>query len=114
MHQWYLDGTPDSPATETGNPNGATNRTVGTSMNEQLQTYWNLFVGRSNDFAQQRNDGGYFRVGRSLTRTDLAQHLDGQWTLGTYVINEAGRCRCAVFDADSENGLQVLRQLQAA
>lgn len=82
-------------------------------MNERLQTYWSLFIGRSNDFAQQRNDGGYWRVGRSLTMTDLANHLDRQWTLGSYVMNEKGRCRFAVFDADSENGLPELRHLQA-
>jgi hypothetical protein len=81
-------------------------------MNAHLQTYWKLFVGRSSDFAQQRNDGGYWRVGRSLTMTDLANHLDRQWTLGTYVRSEQGQCRFAVFDADSEDGLQVLRQLQ--
>ncbi|HEY0754254.1 MAG TPA: hypothetical protein VGD98_09850 [Ktedonobacteraceae bacterium] len=79
---------------------------------KHLQTYWNLFIGRSNDFAQQHQDGGYFRVGRALSMTDLAQHLDGRQTLGSYLINERGRCRCAVFDADNPNGLQVLRQVQ--
>jgi hypothetical protein len=81
-------------------------------MEELFPTYWSLFIGRSNDFAQQRPDGGYWRVGRSLTLTDLAQHLEGRWTLGTYVINEVGRCRFAVYDADSDTGLQVLRHLQ--
>jgi hypothetical protein len=81
-------------------------------MNEPLQAYWNLFIGRSNDFAQQRANGGYWRVGRALTLADLANHLRGQWTLGTYVTNEQGRCRFAVYDADSQDGLRELRHVQ--
>ena len=81
-------------------------------MNDLLQTYWNRCIGRSNDFAQQRANGGYWRMGRSLTLDDLDNHLRGQWTIGTYVINEKGQCRFAVFDADSDDGLQVLRRVQ--
>jgi len=81
-------------------------------MNEQLATYGNLFIGRVNDFAQQRANGGYWRVGRPLTLTDLAHHLRGNVTLGTYVINEQGQCPFAVYDADQEDGLLVLRTLQ--
>jgi hypothetical protein len=80
---------------------------------DHLQTYHDLFVGRWNDFAQQSDTGGYWRVGRALTGHDLNEHLNGRRTLGTYVINEKGRCRFAVFDADGKDGLQALRQVQA-
>jgi hypothetical protein len=79
---------------------------------EHLESYLSLFVGRHSDFARQRDDGGYRRVGRSLTESDVQNHLAGAWTLGSYVIDEQGQCRYAVFDADSSNGLQVLAQLQ--
>lgn len=83
-------------------------------MNQSLiHTYMRLFVGRCNDFAQQRANGGYWRVGRSLTLSNVEDHLAGSWTLGTYLIDERGQCAFAVFDADSENGLQVLADLQA-
>ena len=75
--------------------------------------FLSVFGGRMSDFAHQRDDGGYWRAGRALTLNDLRAHLDGKVTLGSYVINEGGRCRFAVFDADSDNGLTVLRQLQA-
>jgi hypothetical protein len=79
---------------------------------DHLETYAGLVVGRWNDFAFQRADGGYWRAGRALTTADLLNHLRGQQTIGTYLINEHGRCRFAVFDADSTDGLQVLRQIQ--
>lgn len=79
----------------------------------KLELYRSLFVGRTSDFARQRLDGSYRRVGRSLTPSDIQAHLKGQHTLGTYLINEDGRCTCAVFDADSADGLQVLQGVQA-
>ncbi len=80
---------------------------------DELNHYHTLFVGRANDFARQQPDGSYRRVGRCLTSYEVQAHVNGQWTLGTYLINESGRCSCAVFDADSTNGLQVLRQVQS-
>jgi hypothetical protein len=83
-------------------------------MNELLPLYATLFVGRTTDFARQRQDGSYWRVGRALTSLDLLNHLRGHWTLGTYVRNEHGQCTYAVFDADSEGGLFELEHVQAA
>lgn len=80
---------------------------------DKLDVYRSLFVGRTSDFARQQPDGSYRRVGRNLTVTDIQAHLDGQHTLGTYLMNEGGRCTCAVFDADSADGLQVLHGVQA-
>src|SRR5947207_2609093 len=77
-----------------------------------LERYRSLFVGRTTDFALQRDNGRYVRLGRPLTDQDLCLHLMGKQTVGTYVINEQGQCHSAVFDADSLNGLDVLRRLQ--
>jgi len=77
-----------------------------------LQLIASTFVGRRTDYALQRDNGRYVRVGHPLTYEALHQHVQGAHTVGTYVIDEQGTCRFAVFDADREDGLQVLTQLQ--
>src|SRR5579885_314945 len=72
-----------------------------------------LAFGRRDDYAVQQQSGRYRRVGAALTATALARHLAGQDTLGTYVIDEAGRCRFAVYDADTPDGLALLATVQA-
>jgi len=66
-------------------------------------------VGRRDSYAVQLDGGTYARVDRVLTEQDLIDHIAGRRTLGTYVINEQGRCAFAVLDADQENGLSVLQ-----
>ena len=78
-----------------------------------LDVFVSLFVGRRDDYAVQRGSGRYVRVGSPLTRTALRAHLDGLHTLGTYVIDERSSCRFAVLDADSEDGLARLADVQA-
>lgn len=80
---------------------------------DQLRTFARLCIGRQDDFALQRGDGGYYRVGRLLTSDDLHLHLEGQQTIGTYLITERGLCRFAVFDADSAAGLVELLSVQS-
>jgi CHC2 zinc finger len=77
-----------------------------------LNEYSRLFVSRRDDYAIQQLNGRYLRVGRPVTKTALRNHLAGAESLGTYVIDERGRCRLAVFDADSHNGLDVLLGVQ--
>src|SRR5215469_5490609 len=77
-----------------------------------LEYFIDTFVSRSNDFALQRSDGGYVRVGRPLVEQDVRAHLAGAHTLGSYVIDEHGNCRYAVFDADSDDGLDRLHAVQ--
>ncbi len=78
-----------------------------------LRRYTTLFVGRRNDYALQQETGRYLRAGRPLTYETLRLHLLGKHTLGTYVIDEQGTCRFAVFDADSDDGIEVLAAVQA-
>ncbi len=65
-------------------------------------------IGRHDDYAFQRDDGRYVRARRRLSYEVLRQHLAGVETIGTYLINEQGCCRFAVFDADSNAGLVAL------
>ncbi len=62
-------------------------------------------IGRHNDYAIQRADGLYYRSRRLLTYEVLRRHVAGIETIGTYLIDEQGCCRFAVFDADSDEGL---------
>ncbi|SRR5581483_2121223 len=87
-------------------------------MNE-LSFYISLFINRPDDFAVQRSNGLYARVGRPLLPCDplppyeIYRHLCGKQTIGTYVMDRCGYCSYAVFDADSENGLYTLRGVQS-
>ena len=78
-----------------------------------IQAYAPMFVSRRDDYARQRDNGRYVRVGSALTLEALRLHLQGRHTLGTYVIDEQGYCCFAVFDSDSADGLAVLAGLQA-
>src|SRR2546430_10346529 len=77
-----------------------------------LNEYSRMFVSRRDDYAIQQGNGRYLRVGSPLTKSALRNHLDGAESLGTYVMDERGRCRFAVFDADTHDGLDVLLGVQ--
>jgi hypothetical protein len=73
-----------------------------------VQGFAAQMIGRWSDYAVQRADGRYVRVGQHLTPAVVERHLAGALTLGTYVVDELGRCGYAVFDADQPDGLAVL------
>ncbi len=79
---------------------------------EQLSVLLTTCIGRRDDYALQRESGLYARAGQPLTRDLLRAHLQGRLTLGTYVIDEQGCCRFAVYDADAERGLLQLLSVQ--
>ena len=81
------------------------------SMNS-LDLFIETFVSRRDDFALQRTDGGYVRAGHAISPHEVHRHLRGVQTIGSYVIDEHGCCRYAAFDADSEDGLHVLYEVQ--
>ena len=69
-------------------------------------------IGRHNDYALQREDGGYVRVGAAVSLDALSRHVAGSETMATYVIDEQGGCQFAVFDADSLDGIVQLLAVQ--
>src|SRR5947209_10943967 len=73
-----------------------------TIQQESLRVFANLFVSRRDDYAMQQADGRYLRAGRPVTYSTLFAHLRGSETMGTYVIDERGMCRFALFDDDRE------------
>jgi TOTE conflict system, Archaeo-Eukaryotic Primase domain/CHC2 zinc finger len=76
-----------------------------------VEAYASVFVHQWDHYAVQQRDGSYWRVAEPLSLPLLAAHLAGQWTLGTYLLDETNRCSFAVFDADREDGLAQLAVL---
>src|SRR6266568_6553681 len=75
---------------------------------EIVEMYVSLFVHCKQYYAVQQRDGSYRPSRQPLTLALLASHLEGRFTLGTYVVDREGYCSFAVFDADSEDGLERL------
>ena len=81
-------------------------------MNDAMvEAYASLFVHQWDSYAVQQRNGGYWRVAEPLTLEHLEAHLQGRWTLGTYVLNAQSTCTFAVFDDDSDDGIDRLAVL---
>ncbi len=78
---------------------------------ELVAMYASLFVYCWSQYAVQQRNGSYWRVREPLTLAHLAAHLEGRWTLGTYLLDENEQCAFAVFDADRADGLVRLAGL---
>jgi hypothetical protein len=76
-----------------------------------VAAYASLFVHQWDQYAVQQRDGSYWRVAESLSLPLLAAHLEGKWTLGTYLLDEASSCSFAVLDADTQDGFIKLAVL---
>src|SRR5947209_18408366 len=69
-----------------------------------VAAYASLFVHCWDQYAVQQRDGSYWRVVEPLTLPLISAHLQGRWTLGTYLQDEQCRCSFADFDADRAKG----------
>ena len=78
---------------------------------ELVGVYASLFVHCAEQYAVQQPDGSYWRVEEPLICPLLAAHLEGRWTLGTYLLDAGSCCAFAVFDADGVGGLECLARL---
>jgi hypothetical protein len=66
--------------------------------------YIELFVNRRDVFAEQQGSGAYFPVRRELTEDDVAEHLAGFVSYGTYVVDpENNTVKYLVFDLDTHD-----------
>lgn len=73
-----------------------------------LDTYKRLFVNRRDVFAMQHDGGAYTPVRRPITDEDLEEHLGGQWSIGTYVIEPQGSTvKYVCFDLDTHDEWQT-------
>jgi len=79
-------------------------------MRALLEGYASLFVHCWEYYAVQRWDErlgvwSYRPAYYQLTLARLFDHLQGRYTLGTYVVDQQGFCSFALFDDDGEDGL---------
>ena len=58
------------------------------------------FIARPGTFAAQLADGSYRPVRRSITASDLLEHLNGTQTLGHYLLDEDSKTKMFVLDID--------------
>lgn len=79
-----------------------------------LQVYASWFVGSLFDYALQTDDGRYYRTREPVTLDVLQAHVNGNITVGTYLLSQDDTCRFAVFDDDSAHGLLRLLSLADA
>jgi hypothetical protein len=69
------------------------------------------FVQRWDLYARQLDDGRYICVRETLNVGHLFDHLRGEITLGTYLLDQESQARFLVLDADDEQGWQRLGHL---
>ena len=67
------------------------------------------FIQRWDMYARQLDDGSYRCIHKPLSDRHIISHLKGEITLGVYVLDVESQARYVVFDADS---YQVMEQLK--
>jgi len=71
-------------------------------LSQSAHILLHLFVSRHDNYAVQRQNGDYFRVGKPLTLKVLRQHLEGRVTVGAYQLNAQSKVKTLIFDLDPE------------
>ncbi len=77
-----------------------------------LRRFRSLFVNRSDTYCLQHEGGRYVRVRQALTDDVLAGHLAGDITIAVDSLGVDGMTRWGVCDADANDGLVMLAQVQ--
>ena len=67
-----------------------------------------VFIQRSDLYPKQMDDGSYLCIHKPLNTKHLTQHMQGELTLGTYVLDENSMARFVVFDADDDSEMERL------
>jgi len=70
-----------------------------------------IFIRRKDLYALQLEDGRYLCVRKPLEQRHLVAHLNGELTLGTYVLGQDSQTRFAVIDADDDLQLSRLANI---
>ena len=70
------------------------------------------FIQRWDVYAEQREDGRYICIKESPTVNKMVEHLNGQVTLGAYLLDKENRARFVVIDADDGENFDKLVDVQ--
>jgi len=63
---------------------------------------YKLFIHRTDIYAEQQVSGSYYIIKEPITLIDIEQHLKGDKTLGTYVLNTDNTVKWACIDLDGK------------
>ena len=66
------------------------------------------FIQRWDMFPRQLDDGSYVCVKVPLTQDHIRSHLDGEITIGAYLLDEESQARFIVIDADDQEQMTKL------
>ena len=69
------------------------------------------FLQRRDMYPKQLDDGSYVAIHEPLTESLLVAHLQGEITLGAYVLDQDSRGRYMVFDADNPPDWRQIKAL---
>ena len=69
------------------------------------------FFPRWDLYAQQLDDGRYICIHNPLHITHVIAHLEGEITLGTYLLDQESKARFLVLDADDDQRFSSLANL---
>ncbi len=71
-------------------------------MVKMVEAYMDRFIHVREHYAQQLSHGraGYVRIAEPLTRAIVQAHLDGDMSIGLYLLDSHDRCRYGVLDHD--------------
>ena len=69
-----------------------------------VRKFLDLFSGREDVFAYQ-TEQGYYPVRRKMNSQDVVEHLEGQKTLGVYVLRSDNSVKFCAFDVDLKKDL---------
>jgi hypothetical protein len=75
------------------------------------QSLGERFIQRRDLYPKQLDDGRYVCIRKPLNSWHLAAHLQGEITLGAYLLDESSQARYIVFDADDDPMLGKLTAL---
>jgi hypothetical protein len=72
-----------------------------------------IFFVRRDLYSRQFDDGRYICVHKPLKTWHIVKHLEGEITLGTYLLNQDNQAHFIVFDADDSRRLVSLVHMAA-
>lgn len=84
---------------------------IDTELVRSAEALARRFVQRWDLHARQVKDGRYICIQKPLTREHLFAHLNGEITLGAYILSKKNLARFIVIDADDDDGFKRLANL---
>jgi hypothetical protein len=69
------------------------------------------FIQRWDLYPQQIDNGSYLSIKQSLTKNHIQRHLQGEITLGVYLLDTESQARFIVIDADADDQMTEIMEM---